>query len=632
MNAKPTEAAVAEQVAEMEEQNGSQDDTAIIAQCEKWYTESDEWITDQVERWRRNEKLYDGEIEPERTTTKLKYNLCLAIIETEMAIISDFLPDYDVVGEEEDDGPFADMMQHRTRKLNRKNGLRKGVLNTTRDSLKLSNGILMAMPKLKKVVDEAGAEQDVFDGFNFKAVNMYSWRPSPHATGMDLLAGEARYHLFVTVMHLDEIERIYGQRPPGEGDLDKHKVFKVTEPGAEESGEYAQVKECYHIDKDNQIHQTIYANGMLFENEIWPFSHIGYFDMGNYKPHNALFGIGETYLMRTQVLAVNQVMSAIADNINKTGNPIRLRKSSLKLDKKIQGIPGEEVEINADGDLSYLLPPGVNAESFAWMEMNLRLTDIVTGIHDIIVGKKPAGQLAAETIARLQEAAQARVRWKISEEIEPFMERVGEFIVEVLQKMDMETMSIRQQLEDGTVAFQQYDPNSRFGPDGQPVEGEGPGKSLTDAKLEIEIVAGAQQPAGRTETEARAMQLFKEGVFGIEDVLKNMAEADKEKIIERFYVRQGMQDLAAQAEEIKKLEPEFKRYVKMLADNPEEAVGGAEEENLLHIIMEYPQFLNYPEFRVLPDDVKLRLLAMFAELKNDNQELLEEEDPNAIEA
>lgn len=608
--------------------NVSEEQKAQITKCEDWFNKSKRFMEPQRNRWRLNEKLYQNDVEvpgPVKAT-KLKFNLALAVVETEMPILSDYLPTFDVEPDGRDDVFFADMMQKRKSQIERQSKLKKKSLDVIKDSLIYSNGISQILPTLN--------EGSQLIGIDIKSVDPFTWFPDPNATGFEI-GKNAKFHIFATPMYVDDIREKYDVTVEAEGFIDEYSVFQFVdkENKSEKAAgaDMALLKECYANDPDKETYPngrvTLWANNIFISdtplwedyksNEDGYKPGIPYFMIGNYRTAHSLFGIGEPELIRTQVKALNQVMSNLAEVINKTGNPIRKITHALwtKLKSKIMGIPGEEVIVDRPDDLTWDVPPSIPAYTFNFVDLLLKLTDVVTGIHDVMEGKKPTGITAASAIAALQEAAQARVRYKITNEITEYIEDVGKYIIWLLQTYDNEVISIRNQNKAGEYDFTDYDPKGSYDAAGLQENDDKfnkeTAKTMKDSNFDIEVVAGARLPSGRIPAEERAITLFEKGIYGIEAAVNALSEPDKQDLIEDYYKREGLKQIVERQEQLNEGFKEFEKLVDKALNETEEWQGSLEEEKMIDLLKQFPDFLNTREFEVLPEGVKERVMAVF---------------------
>ena len=600
------------------EQGGLDRDQAIINQLETWFLESKTSINVQRERWRKNEKLYynqGGDFKVPKGATKLKFGLPMAIIETEMPIVKDFMPSFDVMALDENDQWFADKMQARKNEALREADFEDTFLNGVHNSKVFSNGLIYLAPDFDAMGEYIGLKAD--------DVDIYTWFPSPDATGMDIRT-EAEYQIFVTPKTVNQILIKYKINVQPEGWIDDFKCFRFVE-GAEQPNyqrmNTALIKECYRMDPDVAKYPdgrvTVWVrNRILYDAPMK--GRIPYFMIANYKTSHSIFAMAETELVRTQVKCLNQVMSALADTINKTGNPIRkvTRSWWTKKLKAIAGVAGEEVVVNSPSDVTWEGPPTVPKYIFEFVNLLMKLTDVVTGIHDVTEGRKPAGIESGRAILALQEAAQARIRYQISKNYSKVMKDMGRYVIDILQEYDEESKKIRIQAESGGYTYVDYDPAGLYqikedGEAEKVEEGAEGGRSIKDTKFDIEIVAGVSQPAGRVASEERALAMFQESIYGIEEVMKHSTDPDKQGVINRFYRRMGIKGLADRFDERNKAYTEFKKLTEKARKTPDEWMNTIFEKRAAGMLLMFPDFLETDEFNYLPMQFKKRLLLVF---------------------
>jgi len=631
--AEPITNAMNEQITTLSAPNLSLSDeeTRLLGKLNEWFSEATKYIQPRRERWRKNEQLYLNKVEVfgRKGWTELKFNLALAIIRTEMAIISDYLPTFDIIGEEENDRFFANMLQKRKAQIERSAQLVDKILDTIHDGLNYSNGLCEIQPVIQTITNPDGTS---FKKLTIQArlVDPFTWLPAPYSTGMDIRT-ECLYQMFATPVHIDIIKRTYGVEVPAEGYLDENRAFHLVEDPQNQplNSKYALVKECYFMDEDldkypngravvwvgNRILEDkpigIAVNGIIKPEE---FSLLPYFMIGNYKTAHSIFGIGEGELVKSQIKAFNQVMSSLADNIKKQGNPIRKIRKHLarQLESAILGVAGEEIEVIEPDDITWDVPPNVPSHTWNFLEWLLRLTDTITGVHDVTQGRRPLGITAGIAIAELQEAAQTAVRYKIKKYINPFIISMGRYITYLLQNLDEEVKEIRDYTATEP-AYTLYDPLSRYDKYGRREGEEGfdetTAKTIRDAKFEVEVVTGIRLPSGRFEDEARRIEKFKAGIYGIEDV--TIYEQNRDEIISRYYQRMGLAQLKERQEALNEAYNQFTQLISKSLSTEKQWIGSPEEETMARLLKQFPELLNTEDFANLPLKYKNNLLEVF---------------------
>lgn len=618
-------------------QNGQpviEDEAAICTRISNWFDESKRWMEARRTRWRKNEKLYFNDVPVQGSilsdsAMKLQFAIPFAVIETEMPIINDYFPSFDVIPREENDLFFADMMQKRKDQVCREGHFKYNALDTVKDNLIYGNGLFYVSPVLKDLPD--GTKQYT-NKLEFLPVDLFTWFPCPNSRGMDIMT-KARYHIFAVPMHVDDIKRMYGKDVPAEGNLDDYRSFKLinlesaTTSGDKNIANMALVKECYYYDANLEQYPngrvTVTAGNTLLGDEAIIGSNIGFFLIANYKSPHHLFGIGEPEMIKTLKAALDQVMSSIGENINKTGNPQRkIKRSWLKdLTNKILGLPGEDIVVNSMDDVQWEQPPGLPASTFQYVEYLLKLVDVITGVQDVTQGRQPTGITAASAITALQNAAQTRIRYKIEKDVKPWIVDIGKYVIELLQMLDEEVISIRTAGVNKQYEFAKYDPTGMYLPDGQqvpleqqvaPPEGA---KTIKDTNFDIDVVAGIELPQDREANEEKAFKLFEVGALDVEGLLKMLNIPNRQDLIKN-YDRKQQQDIVTQRiEGLNVITPEFEKLISSANVQNGEWVGSKEELQLAELLKEFPELLGTDGFQILDATKKQRLMAIFLQPK-----------------
>lgn len=579
--------------------------TGRLTMCKQWFEEAKQHNKSRFERMRKNEEMYYNRVKVVGYKNKIKINLALADIETQLPIISDFMPTFDVVPQEDDDVAFADMMQNRKRSIEESTKLRIKAILSEKSSLIYGNGIIGALP--------IRGNNKGFNGFDIDVVDPFTWLPPADATGMDI-RDSAPYQIFATPMRTRDIERKYSVTGvKAEGNLNEFRAYVAKKDGnAGESdknklSDMALVKECFFMDDDgNQWLMTWVNEGSVLWDAKLEIPRIPYFDIANYRDAHTCIGVGEPELISTVSQALNEGLSGIADNVKSTGNPLRIIRKSFwaEMKGKIFGRPDEEILVNQPDDVTYLQPPTMPVYAFRFIELLMQLTDVVTGIHDVTQGKKPSGITAASAIQALQEAAQSRVRFKISTEISGFMDDVGEFIVWCLQTYDEEVKTVRvKDIKTGNYEFKPWDPKTKLGKDGKPAED---GKTLGDSHFEIETVTGFRLPTGRVAAEEQAIVRFEKGIYGIERLAANINEPNKKELIEEWYARNGG-DKRMIPDEVRE---QFRQLAMQYTVVVQSGDDFSELENeIFRMLQEFPTLIETADFIMfIPEAQKERLL------------------------
>ena len=605
-----------------DEQSAVDGASVQVTRVLKWFEDSKKYRRARESQWRINEDLLRNKIDMTgaRTTTDMRFNIPLAVVESIKPIINDFLPTFDVMPEGMNDVYYADLVQKRKKQIEDIGNFRSELMAAIADSLEYSDGIVELKPILDDVMDENGEiAYQTLKGVRIYAVDPYTWYPAPHSTGMRL-GEDCRYQIFATPMHKDEIKRIYDIEVDGEGDLDDQRAWINSNEDDNMGGDYSLVITCYAIDVDEEKYPngrvTIIVENQLVSDEPLEMYRMPFFQFSNYKSEHDTFGYSEPELVASQTKAINEGMSSMFDGLREFGNPKRKIVKSLfnRLTKNFNHV--KNIEVNRSDDVSYLQPVAPSASMFSAIELTLRLIDVVTGQNDVSAGRNQTSNVTSgKAILALQEASQARVRYKISKEIIPTIEDIGEFVVWLIQNFDEEIISIREESNDGTLQFTQYNPraneeeamqlaqqgNQDFNPEHFNL--------LADSKFNIRVTAGFTQPSGRLSRKEEADLNFDAGRYGIERWAVAANEPDKEELIREFYERQGEQQRKETQELVAKELPDI---IEAAREKPDEFIGSPEEDKLLELVTQLPDILVSEDFQSLPNDIKLRIIQALA--------------------
>lgn len=551
-----------------------------VADVKAWFEEAKTHRQIRDDRWRKNEKLYYGDHWHDSGTsqTKMVFNYALSGVETALPNIADYLPTIDIMPREKDDIYFADMMQKRFNQIAELSKLFDKILDAIKDSLIYSNGFIQILPVVK---DSGNLEITV------EVIDPFTVFPDKWATGVG--PDQCKRLIFATPMYVDDIEAEYGVEVVAEGAMDEYRAFQITTPDeSTHNKDMALVIECFTYDEDGEYPNgrftAICGEKLLIDEDIELPSSPN-FMIGNYKSPHAFYGIGEPELNRTQIKSINEVMSAIADNIRLTGNPLRKMstRAKAKNPKRLTGKPGETVTVDDINEYSYENPPSIPAYVQHFVEQIQRMQDSITGYHDVTQGRRPVGVTSAKGIMALQESAQTRIRYKITKEITQFVKDIGNYIVDLIKIYDEEMVTIRERDTAGQYQFVQYNPMARYDADGNE---DKDGKLLEESQFDISVATGFRIPTGRMAKEEQALERFQMGVYGIEQVVEALNEPNKQELIESYYQRQGMQ-----MQEEGGVDPEILEKFKELVGRA--FPGTPEEDELNAMLTQHPELLNY---------------------------------------
>lgn len=598
----------------MDQLDAIADTAERIPQIRDWLDRSKKSREQQADRWRKNERLYYGRHWPSpgkgsESQSRMVFNFPLAIVETILPIINDFQPTVDVMPKEKDDIFFAEMMQKRFQQIVEETDLYGKILHAVKDSLIYSNGFIQILPVL--------TDEGVFSGFDIQVIDPFSVVPHPYATDLGLEHGE--YFLFAVPMETSRIAREFDINVSADGRLDDYKAFQKTDDGGstENDGDMALVIECYSNEQDQEKYpygrHTVVVGDKLIVDEPLELYRMPVFMVANYKsPHN-FWGIGETDLVRTQTKAMNETFSAINENIRKMGFPIRkiTQRAKGALLRPITGAPGEEITVVDPSDVTFESPPPIPGYIQNYIGQVGQFMEQITGVNDVTQGRKPGGVTSGRAIVALQEASQTRQRFKINKEVARLTKEIGEFMVQMILTYDEEIRSIRERDAEGQFQFTDFNPQVLYDADGNtegtPEFNPGTAKRLENSQFDVSVTTGSRYAQGRVANEERAMELYQAGIYGIEEVVNALNVADKQDIIQNWYVRNQM---VPPKQQVEMAESAQNQMGQAMAQAVEEGPGGPAEEALVQMVVENPGLTDFPDFQNLPSEMKERILTV----------------------
>ena len=231
----------------------------------------------------------------------------------------------------------------------------------------------------------------------------------------------------------------------------RHKILD-TEPVP---GETPQPVETYH-------HLTVAGDRVLVdEPSKYPVGKPPFVMMINYPTAKSPWGMGESEQIETLNVAADVLLSEAVDGAVLGGNPPVTATSDMKAENPT-GIPMKpRATIWLKSRASVVKWMETKQISPALVSLPLQISDFintVSGVHDATAGRKPGGVTAASAIAKLQDAANSRIRYK-----EKTLRRgpLGELytrIMEHLEGLGEETTFLARSRADGRPKIASYGP------------------------------------------------------------------------------------------------------------------------------------------------------------------------------
>lgn len=462
------------------------------------------------QRWRRNEQLIAGDHfavfqDLPEDKSRVVYNAIHEVIETIMPILTDLLPVPEVkprpTGEVaglnlRDLMAQAEMLEAGVEDQWEVNNLDESWSMALKSSLDYGNGPMRILTYRKELYVDL--------------IDIFSWFPSPNYRGVKF----AQWICTATPVYLSEIAATYGTKivkgMKTEGKLDHYRNYHLFNKGetastphsisnsrpeqsgsddfvlSEESrpgdrlGEVLLVDMwCVHSLEKTQGDLTepteSYAEPLqAYQHLTWAGDRICHFqteskyeigappfiDIVNYPQPNSGWGQGEPDQIEQMNLAIDVILSEATDGAIMAGNP------PMKITKDVQQLNPQGIRAQAGKNI--VMP---NRSSIVeWMQswqmpaymqtlpvMMADFINTISGVHDVSQGKKPGQVTAASAIAKLQEAAQSRVRFKVKASMRGPIKHLYELILRHIIDNVSETQSrLGRDKQTGNTVIRQY--------------------------------------------------------------------------------------------------------------------------------------------------------------------------------
>ncbi len=253
----------------------------------------------------------------------------------------------------------------------------------------------------------------------------------------------------------------------------------------------------------------------------------------SYSDETNFWGYSLVEQIENLVLEINKKMSQISAFIDKTVRPtlIMPKTAGVPADK-ISNLSGQKFEpLNhiVSQYIRYLDMPGLPPDFYKYVEMLLKLVDIISGIHDVTEGRKPAGVSAASAIVALQEKAETIFREKIRN-LDLIIEERGRMWISLAQNWYTNPRKLNMAGADAKKLGEFIDFT------GADFKGE----------FAFEVVTGSTMPKSVFVRREHAIQLFQSGALDqrallesfdwpkLEEVIQRMAQGPLGQLLERL--------------------------------------------------------------------------------------------------
>ena len=135
----------------------------------------------------------------------------------------------------------------------------------------------------------------------------------------------------------------------------------------------------------------------------------------NYADEHHFWGKGEPEIIEPLTVGTAIMLSQSIDNMIYHGNPAWIMSKSMAKNagNRPSDKPGQVFWTSGPHEMAQRIPAGApSPANLPIVEQLIKLTDSISGIHDITQGRNPSGVTASRAIAQLQEASQQIIRAK----------------------------------------------------------------------------------------------------------------------------------------------------------------------------------------------------------------------------
>tara|TARA_R100000808_G_C2153729_1_gene164252 strand:+ start:143 stop:1957 length:1815 start_codon:yes stop_codon:yes gene_type:complete len=543
-------------------------DRRILKYLSKMFDESKRSRAHKVPRWRRNEELYNGDyfkpFKLPKYKSRIIANSCHSIVETMYSILTDRFPKVDLMPKSEDQVEIAQVSQDAIESEMKKRKALRAISGMKRDGLIYGNGFV-------KMSMEGGR-------INYSVPDIYTVFVDPLATNLN----NAKCVTFATPTYVQEIRDLYenGKYVKSEGKLDEYKSFvrgtadgdaaqvstgapggvgNLTYPDGtsasgeartdyieqspayeeEASGEYmggqALLKEAWHLYK-GEWWITTWSGKVLLQHVKSPFDFCPIVMFQNYGDEHHFWGKGEPEIIEPLTVGTAIMLSQSIDNMIYHGNPAWIMSKSMAKNQgnRPSDKPGQVFWTSGPHEMAQRIPAGApSPANLPIVEQLMKLTDSISGIHDITQGRNPSGVTASRAIAQLQEASQQIIRAKERDIGTDAIVDLYKITLYMMHSNYEDSIRVRKEAETGGYEFIEIAPYD------------------IDPDLDFKYVPGSTMPESRAQRIDQALDYMQMGLLDPEKFWKwHDRDMSREILNEIMEEKQMQQDAMERDQEV----------------------------------------------------------------------------------
>lgn len=221
---------------------------------------------------------------------------------------------------------------------------------------------------------------------------------------------------------------------------------------------------------------------------------------------------------------LNKTLSQIIDAKNFTMNPmVKYKRNGHLRPEMMVARPGNTLPVNDMGDVEFLNPPQLPSYVLDLVTHSEMSMDRITGVNDVMEGRKPSGIQAGVAIEQLQEAGNTKIR-QLARRMERAVSRLGRQWLALSRQYIKEGQEIRiVNPETGEFTFLQVTPEM--------IRGE----------WDVFTVPGSSLPKSREARFRQALSAMEAGLFDQEAALDWLDHPSKDAVLARIRQLRMMQ-------------------------------------------------------------------------------------------
>ena len=387
-----------------------------------------------TEDWFKYLNAYNNDLYTNNSVPDYKSNYCnnliYSTIESMRPIVFDGNPKFECVPAtaealqySKDIDTALDYEWHRTK-------MREKLISNSIYTFVLGTSVIM-LPYLY-------SDNDEFDGNVCPViVNPFNLYPDPLATSVE----DAEYIIYATYEHENKLKKRYPEyadRIDG-GDIKYEELVNSRNENARITNQILLLEvwcrdyttiEYEEVDKNGEKTKKKkfkYPKGrviicapeleLVFEDKENPYES-GRFPFFIFKNTNVPFkfwGEGEVKYLLSPQQAVNDLSNQVIDNAKHTANMQWIIDKNAGIPKgELTNRPGLIIRKNPGAEVRRDSPPSMPMYVSEMITRNEQAIEVISGVHDITRGQTPTGIESASAIQALQEAANQRIRLKIT--------------------------------------------------------------------------------------------------------------------------------------------------------------------------------------------------------------------------